>query len=211
MKNRCPKGTRRNKKTGHCEKHVVKEKKRCTNGTRKNKKTGKCEDILKDTCSICLENLGVKKVTTPCKHQFHEQCLIGWCKQSDNASCPICRQSIVQTCKEIMPFNSNEIFRYIPDWGYMTSLQIEQAEAIMKHKDFDVNVSRPFYHYTISLLELLTLRVRNTSKFVEYLLKQPGIVITDDIVPELIAKNDKNTLQLFKKYKKIPKHLKNLI
>ena len=56
MKNRCPKGTRRNKKTGHCEKHVVKEKKRCTNGTRKNKKTGKCEDILKDTCSICLEN-----------------------------------------------------------------------------------------------------------------------------------------------------------
>ena len=110
-----------------------------------------------------------------------------------------------------MPFNSNEIFRYIPDWGYMTSLQIEQAEAIMKHKDFDVNVSRPYYHYTISLLELLTLHVRNTSKIVEYLFQQPGIVVSGNIVHELIGRNDKTTLQLFKKYKKIPKHLKNLI
>ena len=211
MKNRCPKGTRRNKKTGDCEKHVVKEKKRCTNGTRKNKKTGKCEDILKDTCSICLDNLGVKKVTTPCKHQFHEQCLIGWCKQSDKSSCPICRQSIVQTCKMIMPFNSNEIFRYIPESGSMSKLQHEQAFDIMKHKDFDVNVTRPFYGRTVSLLELLVHRTHNSEELIEYLLKKPTIEIKDDVVIELIAKKDQNTLQLFKKYKKIPKTLKNLI
>jgi hypothetical protein len=38
---RCENGTRRNKKTGNCEKKV---KKRCENGTRRNKKTGNCEN-----------------------------------------------------------------------------------------------------------------------------------------------------------------------
>lgn len=52
LSKRCPKGTRRNKKTGKC--HKVKKavvprvtnktrKKRCPNGTRRNKKTGNCE------------------------------------------------------------------------------------------------------------------------------------------------------------------------
>jgi hypothetical protein len=40
---RCQKGTRKNKKTGRCEKHMKNERKRCKNGTRKNKKTGLCE------------------------------------------------------------------------------------------------------------------------------------------------------------------------
>lgn len=53
---RCPKGTRKNPKTGNCEKSGAKKaspkkasskkaspKKRCPNGTRKNPKTGNCE------------------------------------------------------------------------------------------------------------------------------------------------------------------------
>jgi hypothetical protein len=42
--NRCPKGTRKNKKTGKCEKTVKSSgtKKRCANGTRRDKKTGEC-------------------------------------------------------------------------------------------------------------------------------------------------------------------------
>ena len=42
-KPRCPKGTHRNKKSGHCEKKSMQTRKRCPNGTRKNKKTGNCE------------------------------------------------------------------------------------------------------------------------------------------------------------------------
>jgi len=38
---RCPKGTRRNKKTGLCE--ASSPKKRCPKGTRRNKTTGVCE------------------------------------------------------------------------------------------------------------------------------------------------------------------------
>lgn len=40
---RCPSGTRRNKKTGNCEKKSAQTRKRCPNGTRRNKKTGNCE------------------------------------------------------------------------------------------------------------------------------------------------------------------------
>ena len=45
LKKRCPNGTRKNKKTGRCKKTVL--KKRCPNGTRKNKKTGRCNKIKK--------------------------------------------------------------------------------------------------------------------------------------------------------------------
>ena len=40
---RCPNGTRKNQKTGHCEKKSAKTRKRCPNGSGKNKKSGKCE------------------------------------------------------------------------------------------------------------------------------------------------------------------------
>jgi len=40
---RCPNGTHKNEKTGHCEKKSEKTRKRCPNGTRKNKKSGKCQ------------------------------------------------------------------------------------------------------------------------------------------------------------------------
>ena len=40
---RCPNGTHKNEKTGHCENKSEKTRKRCPNGTRKNKKSGKCE------------------------------------------------------------------------------------------------------------------------------------------------------------------------
>lgn len=42
-RSRCPNGTRKNQKTGHCEKKSEKTRKRCPNGTRKNKKTGNCQ------------------------------------------------------------------------------------------------------------------------------------------------------------------------
>jgi hypothetical protein len=42
MAPRCPNGTRRNKKTGNCEKKNATQK-RCPKGTRKNKKTGLCK------------------------------------------------------------------------------------------------------------------------------------------------------------------------
>lgn len=50
---RCPKGSRRNKKTGNCDKTVKEsskkvavKQKRCPNGSRRNKKTGNCDKTI---------------------------------------------------------------------------------------------------------------------------------------------------------------------
>ena len=45
---RCPKGTRRNAKTGACESlsQIKKTRKRCPNGTRRHPKTGDCVHAL---------------------------------------------------------------------------------------------------------------------------------------------------------------------
>ena len=44
-----------------------------------------------NTCSVCKEDfiIGNKMMDLPCKHYFHEECLMPWLKQHD--SCPICR------------------------------------------------------------------------------------------------------------------------
>ncbi|XP_021754447.1 RING-H2 finger protein ATL22-like [Chenopodium quinoa] len=47
------------------------------------------------TCAICLEQLygnkkeGALKVTMPCKHEFHEDCIVEWLHT--NHLCPLCR------------------------------------------------------------------------------------------------------------------------
>jgi len=190
---------------------------RCKNGTRKNKKTGNCESVLDKTCSICLDRIVSGNVTTKCKHKFHKKCLIGWCKSQSHLTappCPICRRNIKDTCKKIMPFDSHEVFRFIPSYGEITDIQKEQIETIMKHKDFDVNVKQYLQYsnhtVTFTVLESL-LATRNSADLVEYLLKQPGIEIKDDVVSRLISSRSDNILKIFKKYKKIPKSLKNLI
>ena len=44
-----------------------------------------------NTCSVCKEDfvIGSKMMDLPCKHYFHEECLMPWLNQHD--SCPICR------------------------------------------------------------------------------------------------------------------------
>ena len=196
---------------------MVTKRSRCKNGTRKNKKTGNCESVLDKTCSICLDRIVSGNVKTKCKHNFHKKCLIGWCKSQSlltSPPCPICRRNIKDTCKKIMPFDSHEVFRFIPRYGDITDIRKEQIETIIKHKDFDVNVKQYLeygnYTVTVTVLESL-LETRNSADIVEYLLKQPGIEIKDEVVARLISSRSDNMLKLFKKYKKIPKSLKNLI
>ena len=190
---------------------------RCKKGTRKNKKTGNCENVLDNTCSICLDRIISGNVKTKCKHNFHKKCLIGWCKSQSLLTappCPICRRNIKDTCKKIMPFDSHEVFRFVPWWGEITDIRKEQIETIIKHKDFDVNVKqyREYSNHTVTVTVLESLlENRNSADLVEYLLKQPGIEIKDEVVSRLISSRSDNILKLFKKYKKIPKSLKSLI
>lgn len=189
---------------------------RCKNGTRKNKKTGNCESVLDKTCSICLDRIVSGNVTTKCKHKFHKKCLIGWCKSQSHLTappCPICRRNIKDTCKKIMPFDSHEVFRYTSIAGADDKKKIhhiEQVSIIISNPKFDVNVSNG----RRSILSELCYNTYASKRFkhnIEHLLKHPGIIVTDDIVSELIASKNSDILALFKKYKKIPKSLKGLV
>ncbi|KAL6134181.1 hypothetical protein ACLB2K_066414 [Fragaria x ananassa] len=43
------------------------------------------------SCAICLEDFEPKQevMLTPCKHMFHEECIVPWVKS--NGRCPVCR------------------------------------------------------------------------------------------------------------------------
>lgn len=53
-------------------------------------------DEKKQECSICLSELHLSKteaaLRTPCGHNFHEDCLLGWLSKSEN--CPLCRAPV---------------------------------------------------------------------------------------------------------------------
>ncbi len=50
---------------------------------------------LKGECTICIDDMGVGDEVTvlPCKHWFHNECVVLWLRQHN--TCPICRASIV--------------------------------------------------------------------------------------------------------------------
>ena len=63
---RCPKGTRKNKKTGECEPITATTKKpRCEKGTRRNKKTGECEEIKRTSSRVSKSSSSRSSVKTP--------------------------------------------------------------------------------------------------------------------------------------------------
>ena len=186
---------------------------RCKNGTRKNKKSGECESVLDNTCSICLDRITSGNVKTKCKHNFHKQCLIGWCQQNrDDAKCPIYRSNINATCKKILPFNSGEIFRYIgsslPHNRDVTQAKIRE---MIRNPKFNININNEYGRSLLYELSWNSFNNHYYKEHVEYLLQQPKIKVSSNLISELIARNNQNMLAIYKKHKKIPKSLLKLL
>ena len=196
---------------------ITRKRSRCKNGTRKNKKTGNCESVLDKTCSICLDRIVSGNVTTKCKHKYHKKCLIGWCKgNKDKPTCPICRKDIKETCKKIEPFDSHEVFRYTRRLINVKPKEEdeikEEIRNIINHKDFDPNIKQ---ENGVSLIcELSQYKQRNHlyKNFVEDIFKKySNVVIDDDVINEIISNNNTEMINLYKKYKKIPKRFRGLV
>lgn len=45
-----------------------------------------------ECCSICLEKFDDNHVTLPCKHHYHENCIMRWF--DDKSDCPLCREKV---------------------------------------------------------------------------------------------------------------------
>lgn len=196
---------------------ITRKRSRCKNGTRKNKKTGNCESVLDKTCSICLDRIVSGNVTTKCKHKYHKKCLIGWCKgNKDKPTCPICRKDIKETCKKIEPFDSHEVFRYTRRLINVKPKEEdeikEEIRNIINHKDFDPNIKQENGVSLICALSQYKHRNHLYKNFVEDIFKKySNVVIDDDVINEIISNNNTEMINLYKKYKKIPKRFRGLV
>lgn len=58
-------------------------------------------------CAICLEDFEPQEIVTvtPCKHMFHEECIVPWVK--NEGRCPVCRFAICERFGETAAGSSN--------------------------------------------------------------------------------------------------------
>ncbi|KNZ63278.1 RING zinc finger domain superfamily protein [Puccinia sorghi] len=50
-----------------------------------------------EDCSVCLNRLSQGDTTEwpgRCKHKFHVACLVGWRREQNQATCPLCRDAV---------------------------------------------------------------------------------------------------------------------
>lgn len=170
----------------------------------KSKRKSKSSSDAADKCPICFEALSLRpNVTTKCNHTFHEDCLNGWCQAKGlNSTCPTCRANIRETCEEIGPFNSLEIFKYIclNQWRPNSK---EMSRRLLANPKFDPNVrddDESLFFYLCRCLHL---------ELLEQLLARPDLVLSAADVSQY-AGSDK-IRKLVIKYKKVPKSLKKLM
>jgi len=79
--------------------------------------------LMNNSCPICLENFTeqVPLKLLPCKHGFHSNCIDPWIVESNNDTCPICRQTVADKlhyeecgttcCCCMICFHNSPIFR----------------------------------------------------------------------------------------------------
>lgn len=196
--------SRRRKSMSESRPGPASKKKSKSSSSSKKKSRSKSSSDATDKCPICFEALSLRpNVTTKCKHTFHEDCLNGWCQaKGSNASCPTCRANIQETCQDIGPLNSLDIFKYICLNKYKPNSK-EMSRRLLANPKFNPNLiddDESLFSYLSRCLEW---------ELLEQLLARPDLVLTAADVSEH-AGNDK-VRSLLIKYNKVPKSLKKLI
>lgn len=153
---KCPNGTRKNKKTGLCE-EIKPKKKRGTSidfdlftfaekdspkssgkGSAKASPESSAKASPKsidDVCSICLGVIENDKYKTKCEHTFHGKCLSIWCTARDAPQCPYCKSDIEGECNN-MVVDSIGIIPYLDRVYRANEDQSKEDVAIYKaHAD----------------------------------------------------------------------------
>ncbi|CAN0929297.1 E3 ubiquitin-protein ligase SIRP1 [Linum grandiflorum] len=77
-----------------------------------------------EICTICLDNLETPAVEMPCRHQFHEACIVNWLRKSHY--CPICRFEM--PTEEEMPEDEEEEYMRPDAWDVFEALEARRRE-----------------------------------------------------------------------------------
>ena len=108
--------------------------------------------LLDNECIICFEKmLCHQKMILPCKHYFHEECIVNWAYAEDKPwhSCPICRKKFKFTkkyynMKELNGLNSSKKKKIYPpldqiNSGYIVPLKSYRRRRIRSNYTYIPN------------------------------------------------------------------------
>ena len=114
-----------------------------------------------------------------------------------------------------MPFDSHEAFRYtsiiaITDKD-LKLYKVNKIREIVYNPKFDINVKNEYGDSILHIFSQNKWYNAEYKEFVEYLLKKKNIIVSTESVGKIISTKNDEILALYKKHKKIPKALKNLI
>ena len=81
-------------------------------------------------CAICLEDFerGQEVMVTPCKHMFHEGCIVPWANSS--GKCPVCRSVLGPKTRD-SSLNSNNNNRNTPNMA-ASGLSTQELASIIR-------------------------------------------------------------------------------
>lgn len=196
----------------------------------------KAMPVEEEECAICQEiHDDDVIIKTECGHSFHKKCLGLWCNTgaSDaDKTCPICRANIATLCDNIAalgdnikPFNSLGIISHldatfvdIPGYAGRDREAREMENNRIIHEYLDNPEFNPNVTYSQNRTPLYIAVERSRVDVIDKLLKRPDI---DTEIRETrynktplelaMANNNFEAIDLFNKYKKVPKALKGLV
>ncbi|XP_047180446.1 E3 ubiquitin-protein ligase RNF165-like [Vigna umbellata] len=101
------------------------------NAEEKHLKEKKEKDEDGKRCAICLEDFktGEEVMLTPCKHMFHEDCIVPWL--TTKGQCPVCRRVICEMgCGNPSSFSNN-------NWTTLESSNLFNGELLSVFRDME--------------------------------------------------------------------------
>ena len=89
---------------------------------------------------------------------------------------------------------------------------LEEINRIINNKRFDPNIKNDSGESVLYVLSWNKYRNKYFKDIVENILKRyPNVVVSSELISDLMGSNNTEMLQVYKKYKKIPKSLKGLV
>lgn len=234
-RSRCPKGTRKNRATGNCEKHKEGEKKkRCPKGTRRSQFSGNCESyrdlilngmehmiqveykpvkkisIADRPCPVCLKKLGNDSYKTNCGHHYHKDCFRVYCAVQDvenrnKESCMVCGKSISAECDKLKPIKSSGIFYQLDLFTWPQTAAWKEHKTSQIFRFLDNESFNPNVKNDQDESVLQVAIQKDMLDVVENLLKRSDIRVSDDDVRALIVSRQSNKSKMVTAFKKYKK------